>query len=327
MIRRIRHWPAELTFSFLMVASMLMFSAAFGLPIRLPGAQGAAFVGVHYVFPLIGVLVWGLCASLNGRRDLVPTFACALACYVTVLWVHFNLKLWAPLVNPTTYDALFWQTDQFARPLVDFSRWARTAMLPAIPHETNLYMLGFIGMFYASFCYFALRRPDKFRRLFLAALLIQGLGGLSYLMMPALGPFLYEPSVNPLAQQSQQHMLEVHQMLVARGASWLSDNGSDNLMTGLGAMPSLHTGCSFVFLWFAYRYGRILLLPFGLMFGFILVTAVADRWHYLIDLPAGILLAAFSIYLSGRLAGEKKGRETESVAESPDTSLAGIVAA
>ena len=28
----------------------------------------------------------------------------ALPCYATVLVVHFNLKLWVPYINPTSYD-------------------------------------------------------------------------------------------------------------------------------------------------------------------------------------------------------------------------------
>jgi hypothetical protein len=317
MIQRVRNMPAELVFSLMMLIIMFVLSALFGLPIRVPGAQGAAFVGVHYLFPLAGVLAWGLCASLNGRRDMIPVFIVALPSYIIVLLVHFHLKLWAPQLHPTSYDEQFWRIDQLARPLVNFCEWSRAALLPAIPYEANLYMLGFIGMFYVSFCFFALRRPEAFRRLFIAALFMQGLGGLSYLAMPALGPFLYEPAMSPFARASQHHMLSVHHMIVAGGAPWLSDHGAENLMAGLGAMPSLHTGSSFLFLWFAYRYARVLLAPFSLMFGFIAITAVANRWHYLIDLPAGIVLALVCIHLSGRLTRVGVSEEHVSPTDAP----------
>jgi energy-converting hydrogenase Eha subunit B len=33
----------------------------------------------------------------------------------------------------------------------------------------------------------------------------------------------------------------------------------------------------------------------------VLIESVASRWHYLIDLPAGALLAVFIIWLTSRL--------------------------
>ena len=73
------------------------------------------------------------------------------------------------------------------------------------------------------------------------------------------------------------------------------------LFAGLGAMPSLHAACSSLFLWFAWRHGRILLPTYIPLVFYILVTAVASRWHHLIDIPVGIALARLSIYLACRL--------------------------
>ena len=54
-------------------------------------------------------------------------------------------------------------------------------------------------------------------------------------------------------------------------------------------------------LYFAWRNARILVPVYALFFTFILVSAVATRWHYLIDLPVGLLLAIVSIRIAERI--------------------------
>jgi membrane-associated phospholipid phosphatase len=110
--------------------------------------------------------------------------------------------------------------------------------------------------------------------------------------MPALGPFIYENGVEPLTTIAQHSMLASYRENVAGGAAWVAANGGPQLTVGLAAMPSLHAGGAFLFLLFAWRSARVLLPIYLPLFAFIMLDAVANRWHYLIDLPVGILLAA-----------------------------------
>lgn len=118
--------------------------------------------------------------------------------------------------------------------------------------------------------------------------------------MPALGPFIYERGANPAVSEIQAEMLAIYHQIATGGPAWVAANGSSVLATGLGAMPSLHAGGSFLFLWFAWRYERPLLVLYVPLFTFICVEAIASRWHYLIDLPMGILLARGCIALAFR---------------------------
>lgn len=155
-------------------------------------------------------------------------------------------------------------------------------------------------MFYLSFGYHAIRTPDAFRKLFLAVIFLQGLGAIGYLLLPAVGPFVYEAGTSATITTAQHDMLALRQMSVAAGPQWLSDNASLNLFAGLGAMPSLHAGFSYLFLWFAWRHAKPLLPTYIPIFAYILVTAIASRWHYLIDLPVGIALARAAIAMAYR---------------------------
>lgn len=281
----------EIWFTAAFLATTMLVSVGFGLPLSLPGGGQAAFVGIHYLYPLLGVTVWGAFAIIGQRQNLGKTLIIALPCYATVLLCHFNLKLWLPHINPLLWDEFYWQTDQTLRPLVVLCFSLRRMIAPVISLDSNFYMISFIAMFYISFCFHALTSPRNFRTLFLAALLFQGTGALAYMVMPAVGPFIYETGLEPLSTSAQQSMLESYHANVAGGAEWIATYGSTQLTVGLAAMPSLHTGGSFLFLLFACRYARLLVPLYVILFAFISIDAVASRWHYLIDLPAGIILS------------------------------------
>ncbi len=166
-------------------------------------------------------------------------------------------------------------------------------------------MKSYMMLFYISFAYHALFTPQHFRRLIIATLLLQALGTIAYLIAPAVGPFLYEPGVDPIISEGQKTMLQFYRQSLAGGPDWLAQNGSADFIAGLAAMPSLHSAGAFLFFLFAYKYGKLLLPLYGFILAFILVTAVASRWHYLIDLPVGMAIAWISYTLSNRLVAPR----------------------
>lgn len=291
----------EIWFTAGMLAITLTAAAVLGFRFNLPAGDRAAFVGIHYLYPLLGLAVWGVFALIGQRRNLAKIFLVALPCYAIVLVCHFNLKLWGPHINPMLWDELYWQSDQAIRPIVDACFALRQAIAPIIPLDSNFYMSAFIAMFYLSFCFHAVRDPHHFRTLFLAALFFQGIGAIAYLAMPALGPFLYESGIEPLQTAAQQSMLAAWHANTTGGADWVATNGGTHLTVGLAAMPSLHTGGSFLFLLFAWRYARVLLPIYVPLFLFISIDAVASRWHYFVDLPVGIVLALVCAWAAERL--------------------------
>lgn len=293
--------PVEVLFTAGLAFIAILLSKATGMPFVLPGARAATMVGVNYLFPLFAIVAWLACATLTGRKAPLRSTLTMLVCYVVVMWLYFNIKLWAHHINPASFDALYWSTDQAVRPIVDGAIAATAAMRGWHPIMDGLYMFGFIAMFFISFCTHAVRSPAVFRIVFLAAIFLQGTGAIAYLVMPALGPFLYEPGAIPLIGNLQRGMLEAHREAMVIGADWVRLNGGENMTAGLAAMPSLHAGGGFLFLYFIARYERPLLLIYLPLFLFILIAAIGTRWHYVIDLPVGIALAVGCIAMAYRL--------------------------
>lgn len=297
----LRAVPPEILIAGATLAIMLILSVTFGLPIMRPSGNRAEFVGIHYIYPLIGVALLGVVTLIAGKRDVATGFLVALPCYIAILFAHFNIKLWIPHINPAQFDDFYFSVDQVLRPIVDLCIFIRLHVFGFIPYESNFYMTSFIAMFYCSFLYHAIKTPQYFRPLVVAVLLLQSLGGLSYLVAPAIGPFLFEPGIDPGISEGQLGMLEFYRQSVAIGPDWIAQHGSSYFTAGLAAMPSLHAAGAFLFFLFASKHGRILIPLYSIILFFILTTAVASRWHYLIDLPVGMALAWFCIRLAERI--------------------------
>src|SRR3546814_8304583 len=124
---RISDWSSDVCSSDLgaMILIMLLFSLIFNLPIIYPSGERAAFVGIHYIYPLIGVGLLGILTFFVGNRAIASRFLIALPCYAAILFAHFNIKLWIPHINPTNFDASYWALDQLMRPVVDACMFLR----------------------------------------------------------------------------------------------------------------------------------------------------------------------------------------------------------
>jgi hypothetical protein len=96
-------------------------------------------------------------------------------------------------------------------------------------------------------------------------------------------------------------MFDFHRNAIEGGRDWLAANGGASFVAGLAAMPSLHAAGAFLFFVFAWKHGRPLVPLYGAALFFILVTSIATRWHYIIDLPIGIALAYGCVRLAERI--------------------------
>src|SRR3546814_2847950 len=93
-------------------------------------------------------------------------------------------------------------------------------------------------------------------------------------------------------------MLEFYRYSVATGPAFLAKHGSINFTVGLAAMPSLHSASAYLFFLFAWKHGKVLVPLYSFILAYILIMAVASRWHYIIDIPVGMTLAWASYKLA-----------------------------
>jgi membrane-associated phospholipid phosphatase len=104
-----------------------------------------------------------------------------------------------------------------------------------------------------------------------------------------------------MATAAQLKMHEGYTQVQAEGVAWLWRNGGDYFTQPLAAMPSLHIAAAVVVSYYAVK-ARLTVAPLFLaILAWISIESVVARWHYVIDLPAGALVAAIVIALTNRL--------------------------
>lgn len=276
-----------------------------GLPLVIPDADSAAFVGLHYLYPLIAISIFGIVSTINKRGSLNgfdrSAALVSIFCYATVIYAYFSVKLWMPHIRDVTFDRFLWSVDLHLYGIVQACMEIRRGLSPLIPYDANAYMLVYIAAFYVGLIGQARLAPDHLRELILACIVMQIIGTLGYLAFPAVGPFIYERGINPVISRQQQGMWEFYQNSLAFGPTWLRTHASSAFTAGLAAMPSLHVSGMTLFFLNACRRTRPLAPLFGVLLVFIAVSSIANRWHYILDVPAGALVAFASLWLAEKL--------------------------
>ena len=287
---------AELLFPSERVSRALGFSAALPLGLGLFG-----YLAAQGIFVALGRKKPSKALLREAGSDMT-----LLVLFVIITYLHFNLKMWMPVINPALYDLDYLRIDDKLRWLVDLFTWISTGTHSLVSDEVRWYQVAFQSLFVVAFCYFAAIRDVCYPRFVIGIMLVLALGGLSYLIAPAVGPFIYEAGNNALATDAQNSMLYGFKQVQEQGMPWINRWGSDYFTGALAAMPSLHVAHATVITYYMVT-SRSFLAPLFIFFWtWILIDSIALRWHYLVDAPAGFLLAVFVIWLTERLLGARE---------------------
>jgi hypothetical protein len=270
--------------------TILLLGVIFGEgPRRL--AAGGIVVGLATLF-VVGVLVT--------RGAVVPrgTFANALLYRVTVFSTvfssYFLLRIILPACTLRVVDAKLYALDLFVFRFEPAVAWDRFVT----PQTVEWFAFFYFGYFFVlavhilPFMFGA--RDMKMLARFATAVFFTFCGGhLLYAAVPGYGPYHYLTS-------TFQHPLE-------GGVFWEMVKAT---VVGAGAQkdifPSLHTAVPSTFTLLAYRYRndfRIFRYSWPVV-GFctsqIILATMFLRWHYLIDICAGLTLATVSVLFADR---------------------------
>ena len=295
-------WPRHVAFP---LAAFLLFlgiaaaiALACGVRFVLPTEARSPALGFSGTVPVL-VAALGYAAALllarkaarrDNRRLLGDTLTdlLYLALFIGTSTLYFQLKLWMPLVNHALYDQALFSVDQRLHPLLDGVSRLRNGIAAGLPMADFWYQGAQLGLFILSFWGLAFCRDRRWHQHNVTALLLNlMIGALAYLLVPAVGPFVFEQGQNAAASQAQHAMLEVFDAARTQGAAWIAAHGGEHFTAAPAAMPSLHLSAALIVIYYTAR-ARSALLPLMVAFGgWIAIEALAARWHYLADLPAG----------------------------------------
>ncbi len=103
----------ELTVFVLMAAVTLGFAAYLGTPFVVPDERIRIYLGIRYAVPVALAALWFAIPLVIRRHQGadIPSLSRELgwsALYVGVftgiMWLHFHIKMWVPLINPVRFD-------------------------------------------------------------------------------------------------------------------------------------------------------------------------------------------------------------------------------
>jgi len=254
---------------------------------------------------------WGLenfVAELRARwpKDRLAIALSGLLAYHIVYVCYRNVKSWVAFRDQ--HDDLLLRVDQ----ALFFGHGPAVLLHDLLGHQTAAYALEVI---YRSFTYLvplsvvaALVFAPKIREgyvMLMSAMWVWILGVGSYYLIPALGPFASAPQDfaqlpdTSITSTQAEYTIEREQLLLHPGAG--------DSFSSIAAFASLHVGFTCMVMLMLRYYG--LRRAANVMAVYLAATIVATvylGWHYVIDDPAGFVLAWLAV-LFGRLMIRGRG--------------------
>ncbi len=200
-----------------------------------------------------------------------------------------------PYFNPRDYDRQLAEMDFWlfgVHPTVWIEQWVK-------PWLTDLlYLVYFIYYPFPLFILVWLYKKGKFtaldRSVFL--LLVVNYGAyITYFFVPAMGPRYFEPIMQLQTKSLDGILLAVP---IRNLIHFFEPNKFD-------AFPSLHIATTLTTLVIMAKYNKKMFLIFIPLFLGILVAVVYCRFHYVVDIFAGILWTAFAVVTAGYFYDKK----------------------
>lgn len=148
----------------------------------IPDEKSFFFIFNHYLSQFFLVLVFfaAMFAFKKIRRDHLKAQFVYLArmffLMTAATFIHFNIKLWAPVLNPLRYDEIYLKMDFYASGLSDLINFFRQTIPENLPGISNPYHTLFLLMFVFSFFFHGIQGKVSSERLVTATILILILG-------------------------------------------------------------------------------------------------------------------------------------------------------
>lgn len=223
--------------------------------------------------------------SMGKTLDMIPPLAAAFFPVVPVVVIFFTLGF-IPELNPRDQDALLSRLDR-ALFRIDPSVWMERFTFPWI---TEVMQLAYLAYYVLPFVLLGILHQrgeqEAFQLTITALLLSHYIAFIGYIVVPALGPRFALAS---------QYRKELKGLLLAEPVRDLL-----NALEGMkrDAFPSGHTSATLITVFYAFQFTPSMSSLFLAIAGLMILSTLYLRYHYVVDILAGVLLAALCLLLA-----------------------------
>ena len=265
-----------------------------------PASETRARIISHHITLLVSVAACIAVARAEPRRTAASrqfwiSVIYRLALVASMLVTYLLLGDALPLLNTRALDHQLYHLDLALfgfEPAVLMERWAT----PAVTDWFALFYVGYFGLlaFFVLPIVFLGKSKRLGGELAVVTMLTFGIGQTVYALVPGFGPIHALPQAfhGPLHGRALFNLMNA---IVSRGGAQKD------------IFPSLHTAVpvALTLLAFRHRRGRVMRWAWPVI-AFVTVNIVIAtmflRWHYLVDVIAGLCLAVFSVHAAGRIS-------------------------
>jgi membrane-associated phospholipid phosphatase len=219
------------------------------------------------------------------------------------------VKYWAPIIfvpfsyfilsnsihsiNPNDIDAILLSIDYKIFGVYP-TLWIEKFIHPLI---TDVLQISYISYFFLPIILlsslYSKRKYDNFTEAMFALVLGFYLNYLCYILFPAVGPYA-----------TIHHTKELTGILFKKiNTILLNLRGAHR-----DCFPSGHTGITLIILYFSFKYERKLFPIFTFIFILIIISTIYLRYHYVVDIIGGIILAFIVLFITNTLVFYKFSR-------------------
>ena len=263
--------PYEWLFgSFLSVTTVrLLVSGSWGM------SAGFMLMAVAIILAALATTRWPTRALVRARLALIPVLVNVVYCELGAVMRHFPSGNW---------DAALLRIDRALLGETPAVSW-NPAIHPAVTEVlSGCYLLFFPAVLVAFAA--AILRPKPYGvRLFNGLIGIYALGFFGYTLVPAMGPHLAMPDAFDVPLTGG-FLTRINATLVQKGSNHVD------------VFPSLHTAITVFLMGWLWRHHRRIFPVFLLPAVGLCAATLYLRYHYAVDVAAGILLAGIGLRMA-----------------------------
>ena len=282
---------------------MVGFHSFMWLRVMMAPDSADATIARSYTFALLAASLGTLLLTRGEMMGPGPARAVVyrIGMLIPMVGSYFTLKWLLPALQLNLLDEQLLRLDELLfgfTPAYYLDRFVNPGTVEwfSFFYYSYFYLIGFYLL--TSMIFDTKRR---LKEITFGAMAIVAIGHCLYVLVPGVGPYMGYPFQNELS--GGFFWQQVIQAVAAAGAQ-------------LDIFPSLHTAYPVFFTLHAYRYRRhnpfrYLWIPTAFVAANIVIATVFLRWHYGIDVVAGICLAVFVQRLAVRVAIREENSEAE----------------
>ena len=222
---------------------------------------------------------WGLAMTGTVVRFALP--------FIVLLIIYRAVNFYIPLFSPVDRDDWLMAADEWMFG-VQPTMWMQQFITPWLSDFFSFAYMIWFPMIFFTVLLMLLKSRDAVTSYLTSALFAFYIGYVCYTIVPAVGP-LYALADQFTVSLSGGAITSMQVGVVVQP-----------LATPRDVFPSLHTAMSCVMLYYIAVYRRRWLWLYAPLVASILISTVYLRYHYVIDVIAGIGLASFTCYFGRR---------------------------